>query len=286
MPLTALVVTSPHYLHLVQRAQNHLPIFYYCSDDYTQYQGWGGDAIRKKETELIRSVEHSFFVSQPLAKRAIYEYGAPADRVTVSPNATDASFIVEIPESQICELLRAYPMLKRPLVGVVGGINDRLDFDMIAACAALPEVGSLVMVGPVDSGCTDEALARLRECPKCLFVGQQAHETLPIWMQALDIALIPYRDTSLNRACSPMRLFDHLGAGHPIVATAVCEQVAEFRDFVHIADDTPGVASLVASACKQSSLRRRMPDQITVALAHTWSDRAAVIGEVIAKYTP
>ena len=123
--LSALIVTSPHYLPLVEHARSYMPTFYYCSDDYAHYVGWGGADILQQEARLVRAVAHSFYVSEPLAERAVREHGVPRDHVTVSPNATDETFLKPVPEAQILALQGRFPRLRRPLVGVVGGINER-----------------------------------------------------------------------------------------------------------------------------------------------------------------
>ena len=56
--------------------------------------------ILRLEAAVVRTVTHSFFVSKPLAERAVRDYGVPRERVTVSPNATDESFLKSVtPES-------------------------------------------------------------------------------------------------------------------------------------------------------------------------------------------
>lgn len=283
--LQGLVVTSPHYLELVKRAAPHTRTFYYCSDDYAQYANWGGDAILQKEAELARRVDHSFFVSCPLAERAVSDYGLNPKLVSISPNATDDSFFQLASGKPLSALFRDFPALRRPLVGVVGAINSRLDFELIEACCNLPSVGSVVMVGPVDSTCQHEGLLRLRQNGKCVFVGTQPHESLPMWMQALDVALIPYLDTSLNRSCSPMRLFDHLAAGKPVVATGGCPQVRLFESLVKVGQTTTECAEMV------QNLLQREPEEESqrearrqAALEHTWASRSQRLFETMKRY--
>jgi glycosyltransferase involved in cell wall biosynthesis len=272
-PLEALVVTSPHYLPLVRLMRRKVPVFYYCSDDYSGYDGWGGDALLRREGRLVRSVTHSFFVSRPLADRATADYGAAPDAVSVCPNATDASFLREVPAAEIDRLLDGFPSLRRPLLGVVGGVNDRLDFHLLRQCADLPRTGSLVFVGGVDPACDDADLRALQAHPKVVFTGARPHGELPVWMQALDAALIPYRPTPLNHACSPMRLYDHLAAGRPIVATTACAQVCDFPDWVR-ACRTPAafvqeLDHVLAHAPGSAPAMRDFTHQ-----AHLWSHRA------------
>lgn len=275
-----LVVTSPHYLNLVKKAAPHVRTFYYCSDDYAQYANWGGDAILKKEAELTQLVDHSIFVSSLLAERAVSTYGVRATKVSVSPNATDESFFQEFSPAQEDSLFQAHPTLKRPLLGVVGAINSRLDFDLIEACCQLSSVGSVVMVGPVDPSCDDDALVRLRNHPKCIFVGSQPHQDLPLWMHALDVALVPYRDTELNRACSPMRLFDHLATGKPLVGTAVNAQMLSFAPWVRIGRSVEEICGLINAAVKDSTTSLCL-QQKEAARRETWEHRAAYLQQMM-----
>ncbi len=277
--LSALVVTSPHYLPLVERAQRHVPTFYYCSDDYAHYAGWGGKAILQQEAAVVRTVAHSFFVSEMLAERAVRDYGAPSGSVSVSPNATDEVFLKPVPAEQIQALLAKFPRLRRPLVGVVGGINERLDFDLLLACAGLPEVGTLVMVGSVADGLLDPALGRLNAHPRCLFVGAQPHTELPKWMQMLDVALIPYRDTPLNRSCSPMRLFDHLAAGQPILATDACPQVVEYRNVLEVATTADEFVRKLSARLRAGTTTPEVAARREIAQANLWSTRAQLLAE-------
>ena len=275
--LSALVVTSPHYLDLVRRASLDVPCFYYCSDDYAHYAAWGGDAVLRREAELVKAVRHSFFVSQALADRAVRDYGVQADRVSLSPNATEERFLTPVTLEQKEALLHEFPQLQGPVVGVVGGINDRLDFELIQRCTTLPEVGCVVMVGGVDPACRSEALQALQRNPRCLFVGQRPHAELPVWMQMLDVALIPYRDTPLNRACSPMRFYDHLASGRPIVASSFCGQMADYPGFVRIAADHNALLNSIVECCQAGIQPDLAAHQKKQAERHLWASRAEVL---------
>jgi len=279
------VVTSPHYLELVQMVSPYVSTYYYCSDDYSQYQGWGGGSILEREALLTRLVKHSFFVSQPLADRAIHEYGIAPEHVSVSPNATDESFMRSVSNEEIEELFRIYPNLRRPLIGVIGAINDRLDFSLIHACGSLPEVGSLVMVGSVAPECRDEKLDELLNDPKFVFVGPQPHENLPIWMQALDVSLIPYRQSPLNWACSPMRLFDHLAAGKPIVASDVNPQIRDYSPSVNIGHDIESIVNHLKGILNRVFEPESDESQRHIASENTWAKRAELIWKVTQRYS-
>lgn len=276
------IVTSPHYLELALRERRRCRVFYYCSDDYAAYRGWGGERILKREENLVQAVDHSFFVSHALADRARRSYGVAHERVSVSANATEPAFCRDVREMEKQQLFAEFPTLTRPLVGVVGGINDRLDYELILRCCRLASVGAVVMVGQTDA--SDRSLEPLHREPKCVFTGPRPHRELPIWMQMLDVALIPYRDTPLNRACSPMRLFDHLASGTPIVSTDACEQVREFGQFVDVCGTSREFVGKVAERLSEPPSSEEMAARRRAARANLWSSRALELKRVLEGY--
>jgi glycosyltransferase involved in cell wall biosynthesis len=280
-PLEGVFVTSPHYQPLLDLAGKTTPVFYYCADDYTQYARWGSPRMRQWEQNLARRAAHSFFVSQTLADRAIRAWGAPPERVSVSPNATGQEFLRAVEPASIEAALREFPDIRRPIAGVVGEINERLDFELLLKCANLPRLGTLLFVGRAARRIADPAWRMLRARPRCVFTGPRPHAELPVWLRALDVALIPYRSSPFNRACSPMRLFDHLAASRPIVATAACAQAAEFRTVVEVGISRDDVLSLLNQEL-QRPLDPARPDAMRqIAMAHTWERRAGEIWNVI-----
>jgi hypothetical protein len=75
-----------------------------------------------------------------------------------------------------------------------------------------------------------------------------------------------------------MRLFDHLAAGRPIVATSACPQVGEFKEHVAVAPDREAFVNLVGSLAVGTSAR---PTMIACSWKNTWAERAKLINEQI-----
>jgi teichuronic acid biosynthesis glycosyltransferase TuaH len=281
--LEALVLTSPHYLDLAKRCKHTLPLYYYCSDDYSFYQSWGAEKVLEQEAALVKLCTHSFFVSEVLARRAVDAYKISAHNVSISPNATDPSFLKTYSDMDRDNLLAQFPEFRRPLVGVVGTINERLDFSLIKACADLNEVGSVVMVGGIESGFGCLELEQLRHHPKCVFVGPRPHQELPLWMNTIDMALIPYKETPFNRSCSPMRLYDHLASGRLIVSNRANPQIEAFGDLIFCGYDHPSICDHIKAVLSKPSDSSAMEFQRAMATRHTWADRAREMYQIMQK---
>ncbi|MDB5706260.1 MAG: glycosyltransferase [Sphingomonas bacterium] len=219
--LSTAILTSFHYLPLARSLRSTAHIIYYCSDDYRGYAGWGGEAGVALEAELCRLATLSVFVSIALRDRAVSEYGLDPASCIVAPNASEPRFTEAV--TRPSEL----GALPGPVFGTVGVFNDRIDYGFLERVAASSQVGSLALVGPLQIPAdADAAVGRLRDNPKVHWFGARPHAEIHAWMAGIDIAVIPYAQSAFNHFCSPMRLWDHLAIGQPILATDACDQVA------------------------------------------------------------
>ncbi|BCA60734.1 glycosyltransferase [Sphingomonas sp. HMP6] len=260
--VATVVVTTPHYLPLARRAARRSTVVYYCSDDYRSYAGWNAARMARDEAALCRIATLSIFVSEALRARAVAEYSLDAAKTQVSANATEPRFAEPQPRPDAIAELAA---LAGPVFGAAGVLNTRIDLEFLAAVAADPRVGSLALVGPVEAALEgDPTLARLRADPKIHFLGAKPHAEMPQWMAAFDVAVIPYAATPFNHFCSPMRLYDHLAIGQPIIATPYCDQVAKRGDV--LTGDIVAVPGLIAAAL-DTHAKGRTPR------IETWDDR-------------
>ena len=227
-----IVLTSPVYAPLAERISGEFPIISYTSDDYRSYSGWGGNSVVTKERRINLLAELSVFVSETLRERAIREFGLGRARTLLSPNATERRFADHVPAN----ILAGLAGRSRPVVGVLGALTNRLNIEVLAAVAASPKVGTFLVAGPA----SDDLLKQYEifRSPKCIIAGQIDHSNMHLYAQALDVALIAYARTQLNYHCSPLRLYDHLATGVPIVALAGCHQIDHSRyDAVQIVGD-------------------------------------------------
>jgi hypothetical protein len=228
-----LFLTSPIYAPLASRIFGKLPIVSYTADDYRSYDGWGGAGIAGKERHVHQLAELSVFVSDALRERAIREFGLDPARTFVSPNATERRFAAK----DRCRLPPILAGSPRPLVGVLGALTDRLNLDSLAKVASSETVGTFLIAGPASASVLDRH--PVFRSAKVVVAGQIDHLRMHEYANALDLAIIPYARNELNWHCSPMRLYDHLASGVPIISIRGCDQVDRFNhEGIHIVDET------------------------------------------------
>jgi glycosyltransferase involved in cell wall biosynthesis len=194
------------------------------------------------------------------------------------PNGVDYQAYVQALESD--ELLPAdIARLPRPLLGYSGLIADRLDLDLLRYVAAAHPEWSLALVGTVDDRRCGAELSALGRMANVHFLGRKEIGQVPHYVKAFDVCLIPYTVNERAENASPLKLYDYLAAGKPIVTTDF-PAARQFSDVVHIADSREEFARYVAEALSERDsslpLKRRR-----VAASHTWEDRVSQVSDLI-----
>lgn len=105
----------------------------------------------------------------------------------------------------------------RPLVGYVGAVASWLDWELIDyITGANPQI-SFIFVGPLCN------IAPPFTKPNLHFLGYRDYRVLPSYVQCFDVCLIPFRLTSMTEGCNPIKMYEYLSAGKPVVSTPLPE---------------------------------------------------------------
>lgn len=164
--------------------------------------------------------------------------------------------------------------IKPPRIGFFGGIDERLDLELVEYLANSSSEWSVVMIGPLR---TD--VAWLRKRPNIFLLGTKRYEDLPAYLAGLDVLIIPYLINEYTSYVYPAKLHECLATGKPTVATDLPE-LAAFRDVVTVAEDRDQFVQGVVRALQEDEegLRRR---RLEVARANSWEARYQLITEKI-----
>lgn len=121
--------------------------------------------------------------------------------------------------------------ISRPVIGYLGIIESRLDFALLAEILKRFPRATLLMGGPVWD---KEALARLKRFPNFKAIGPIAYADLPELYRVFDVAIIPHRVTPFTQSMNPLKMYEYLACGLPVVTTPVAG-TEQFSSFIKIA---------------------------------------------------
>lgn len=185
-----------------------------------------------------------------------------ARRGTVVPNGISADDF-----DRLGDLPGWFTALGRPLALYAGSLEERVDVDALEACARdLPD-WTFVLVGHF---ATPDLFAALGRLPNVQLRGLEPRPTILAMMAAADVCLVPHRSTPMSVAMSPLKLFEYLGSGAPVVATDLppMRGISERCLLVE-----PG-AALTPAVLKAAALPRATPEEVSrFRREHDWSGR-------------
>jgi glycosyltransferase involved in cell wall biosynthesis len=111
----------------------------------------------------------------------------------------------------------------RKLVGYYGALASWFDFELVRKTAQARPEYSFVLIGPeIDSSLRDSGIINL---PNIFVLGEKSYLELPEYLRFFDCAIIPFCLNEITHATSPVKMFEYMAAGKPVVATAMQESM-------------------------------------------------------------
>jgi len=69
-------------------------------------------------------------------------------------------------------------------------------------------------------------ISRLSKLPNVLLAGEKSYQEIPEWLRKFDVAIIPFRRSPLTEATNPVKAYEILASGKPLVSVPIPEMVA------------------------------------------------------------
>jgi len=170
-----------------------------------------------------------------------------------------------------------------PILMFIGTLDYRLDCDLLAGLATQRPQWQLVLVGPVRRYLLAKPeLQRLGALPNVFMLGEKPIDLTPDYLYHADVSLIPYHLTESTRTMFPWKVYEHLAAGKPIVATALPE-LEDFKDLLYWARDKDEFASFVDAAICEAPDDSRIAARVHLASQNSWDSRVQQIADIVAQ---
>ena len=192
-------------------------LVYHCVDDIQTQPGMNSVDISSWESQLCQRSDIVFTTSP-----ALQESRQPFNRRTFYfPNVADHVHFARA-LSDTLQLPQDLASIPGPRIGFIGAISQyKLDFQLLATMVARTPHYSWVMVGPVGEGEGSTDLSLFRGLRNVHFLGTRPYEQLPALLKGFDVAILPLQKNAYTHSMFPMKFFEYLGAGMPVVASDI-----------------------------------------------------------------
>lgn len=165
------------------------------------------------------------------------------------------------------------------VVAYYGTMAEWFDWELWEGAARARRDWSFVLIGPPHDPRTDTTQARVSSHPNMHYLGPKPYQSLPAYVAHCDVMAIPFVLNNITHSCSPVKLFEHLAAGKPVVATPMRE-ILKYRS-VLFAETPEDFVQRV-----ETGLRRREDPAYRNMLEreareNTWQERAEALRHAI-----
>jgi len=164
------------------------------------------------------------------------------------------------------------------VMGYLGNIERRTDFELLYDTIETLADWHLVMAGPVEASYVPE---KVFDHPRIHFTGPCPHEEAPSIVGRFDVAIIPFKCDEVSSGIYPLKLFEYLAAGKPVVSTNFNPEVLDaLGEVVEVGVTADDFAEKVLKAYASDD-EARQRQRVEVASGNTWAHRARQFGTYI-----
>ena len=257
-------------------AVDHIPhsgLVYDCVDRHSAYGGqMNPELVDRMELELAEKSDMVFATADSLCRRL--QKANPAAKFI--PNGANYERFAQAAQPQpVPEEMAA---LEGPVFGFVGALQGCIAYHLIGAAAKARPEWNFVMIG----GKKAEAdLSALESLSNVRFLGLKPNEQLPQYMAHFDACLNLFAPSDLSKDVSPLKFYEYLATGKPIVSTSQPDQILQYAPMIHIADDADGFIRACEAALEDKSDEARNI-RMSAGKDSSWDARVAQMCQILA----
>jgi glycosyltransferase involved in cell wall biosynthesis len=244
-------------------------VVYHCVDDLAAQKGVHAASFRAAEHRFASRADLVLASAPSLTNRL----RRISDRVLEAPNVADVDFFASaLEEGPVDDSLARLPTPRVVFMGAI--VATKVDMEWFATLARLRPHWSFALVGPVGLGDPRTDVSVLRSVPNIHLLGPRPYRTLPDVLRGADAALIPYALNALTASVFPMKVYEYIAAGLPVVATPL-PALRGVAGVTLVGDAQSAARHLSRLMSENTSERRR--ERSLIARGHSWADRLAEI---------
>ena len=261
------MVQNPFWRSVANRMPGSL-IVYDCMDYHGGFTT-ATDAMGREEDLLLEQADAVVTTSLGLSERVSEKVAN-----TVIRNAAEVEHFRKKPAKLALKH-------ERPVVGYYGAIASWFDMDLLVAMARLFPQWDFVLVGSTYESNTTLA----EQLPNVYFTGEVPYADLPGYLHAFDVCTIPFQITELTRCTNPVKVYEYLCAGKPVVSTELPE-VMQMGDYAHVAGTHETFAQALEKAMEERTDQALADRRIGWARRQSWTRRGESYERAILRAYP
>ncbi len=220
-------VYSPMYADIVDLLPKKA-VVYDCVDRHSAYPGQINPFIVDvMEADLVKNADFVFTTAQGL-----YDRLQPMNvRTALVPNGANFELFNKASRKDL-----PFPKdmfnIREPVFGFAGALQECIEYSFVEFAARRHMDWSFVFVGKPLPGVNTGGLKDLKNVH---FLGLKPYKELPSYLARFDVCLNLFRSGGLAKDVSPLKFYEYLATGKPIISTPQPDQVLDYKDVILLA---------------------------------------------------
>ena len=249
-------------------------IIYYIDDDHAAKAGIDADSFLAAESRFARRADAVLASAPELVTRM----RAFNSNVHYAPNVADTRlFATALQPGPVDPDIASLPEPRIVFVGAI--IAAKIDIPLVVELARSKPDWTFAFVGPVGPGDPRTDVHALMGLRNVRMLGYRPYEQLPNVLRGADAAIVPYLLDGEMRSVFPMKIYEYLAAGRPVIATPL-DTLIDTPEVLKAAT-APEFAQQVQRAIEHDTPAARK-ERSRRAQAHSWESRLEQMAEALA----
>jgi len=191
------------------------------------------------------------------------------------PNGANFERFVQASEPQDCP--NDLKNVSKPIFGFVGALQECIEYGFLEHAAKCRPDWSFVFIGRENPGVD---LSALRALPNCHFLGLKPNEQLPAYLAQFDACLNMFASGDLSKDVSPLKFYEYLATGKPVVSTPQPDQVLQYAALIQIASTKEQFVDCCCAVLEGKD-KATTQDRIEEGRRSSWDARVAQMCDVL-----
>jgi hypothetical protein len=203
-------INNPKYYGLTEKIK-YKKLVYSVEDDLFEFSRIP-KSLKYNHEKLIQKADIVTVTSEPLLKQ-IKSSLLSKNKLILLRNGVSFQQFNQIKDPNV-SLTPEFQFIPEPRITYIGVISDWFDLDLLYQAAnSLPNC-SFVIIGPVDI-----LIDKVKGVSNIYFLGAKPHSIIQMYLQNSQVGIIPFLRTKLIESVNPIKLYEYMAAGLPVVST-------------------------------------------------------------------
>lgn len=260
---TTSIVNLPFWRNIVEALPSN-KVVYDCMDHHAGFENNNSKMVNE-EIKLFYSSDLVITTASRLS-----EHVSSYRPNKIIRNAADVEYFSSTVKKERSEN-------DRFIIGYYGAIAEWFDLKLlINAAKNFPEC-DFVIIGSITIN-----TAEAENISNIIFLGEKPYQDLTHYLSDFDVCLIPFKLIELTLCTNPVKVYEYLAAGKPVVCTAMPELIA-IKDVVHVSKDDSDFISKIRLALAEVGSHDLYEKRKSWAKQHSWKNRTLQLVSEIEK---